>query len=47
VRETEDEAALERRGPPRARKPAMIMHRIWITGGEFEFGAPVAAAAVA
>jgi hypothetical protein len=27
-----------------ARKLTMIMHRIWITGGEFEFGNPAAAA---
>jgi hypothetical protein len=27
-----------------ARKLAVIMHRIWVTGGEFEFGSPVAAA---
>jgi transposase len=38
----------KRRGMKRAtvavaRKLAVIMHRIWVTGGEFEFGSPVAA----
>lgn len=28
-----------------ARKLAVIMHRIWVTGGKFEFGTPVAATA--
>jgi hypothetical protein len=27
-----------------ARKLAVIMHRIWVTGGEFEFDHPAAAA---
>src|ERR1700731_633725 len=39
----------KRRGMKRAivavaRKLAVIMHRIWVTGGEFEFGSPAAAA---
>ena len=39
----------KRRGMKRAtvavaRKLAVIMHRIWVTGGEFEFGNPAAAA---
>jgi hypothetical protein len=25
----------------------VIMHRIWVTGGEFEFGSPAAAATAA
>jgi transposase len=42
-------AVAKRRGIKRAtvavaRKLAVIMHRIWITGGEFEFGNPAAAA---
>jgi transposase len=42
----------KRRGMKRAtvavaRKLAVIMHRIWITGGEFEFGSPAAAATAA
>ena len=45
-------AVAKRRGMKRAtvavaRKLAVIMHRIWITGGEFEFGSPAAAATVA
>src|SRR5882757_3432603 len=37
----------KRRGMKRAtiavaRKLAVIMHRIWVTGGEFEFGSPAA-----
>ena len=42
-------AVAKRRGMKRAtvavaRKLAVIMHRIWVTGGEFEFGSPAAAA---
>jgi transposase len=41
-------AVAKRRGMKRAtvavaRKLAVIMHRMWITGGEFEFGKPPAA----
>jgi transposase len=42
----------KRRGMKRAtvavaRKLAVIMHRIWVTGGEFEFGSPAAATTAA
>jgi transposase len=42
----------KRRGMKRAtvavaRKLAVIMHRMWVTGGEFEFGSPAAAATAA
>jgi len=45
-------AVAKRRGMKRAtvavdRKLAVIMHRMWVTGGEFEFGSPAAAATAA
>jgi hypothetical protein len=30
-----------------ARKLAVIMHRIWVAGGEFDFGGPAVAAKAA